>query len=819
MNPKRSALSIAVMMVCGAAFGVTLPQGTTLEKTIARSTDWGRSASYKYLVEGPGEGYFVKHLFPIEPSVFYTDGEASITNPLIAFAQLSDFQIVDDRSPLRVTPADRLAPGWDTGSAYRPQEQLSTHMADALIRKVRFVGVGPASGVPLKLALITGDNVDNMQRNETRWYINLLDGAEVRQTLNEPQSVGRDSAVGYNNVNYFVPGLYSGGIYAGFPTYGVSRTSGSYWDAVRAPFQATGIGMPWYTALGNHDRMVQGNLPLNPSDYGLNWSRLFSDGVEGFLRNYALGGITPELITGVPEHQPSNARLIEGFAVGDFHLYNRAVSSDSSRALVNRPEYIDEHFRTTGSPVGHGYTRGATKGYYSFLSGPDSLFKFIALDTNESNEFGAQGAITPQQFAWLEEELKAVSSRYRDPSNPGFFVEQPGVKDRLIVVYAHHMIEDISKGSSESVSGSGDQENMVGSRLEQLLLRFPNVIMYVNGHSHANATKPHRFPGGTNNKNGFWEINTSSSFDWPMQARTIEVAVGVDPNVLSIFTTMLDMDAPLNPGEDMDSIGVGSPLLKYQLASLGRQLGANDPQQVADLDKRRGLDPASRNAHLTLPMPFPIHGGGKPHAVASYTKDTADPLTVHYSAEGSFDPDGTIASWEWTFSDGTRSNEQNPTKTFAQFGQYTATLKVTDNLKFVDTATTAAVALHDPCVCDSLQNGVPVHAYRQAGTSRGGATFETPARYSYYVAPGTTSVTFSSANDLFIPKLNDNTDLYVDYRSVPTLRSFRCSSTTPRSNEESCTIDHPEPGYWYVQILPNGDQLQSLKANVTATSY
>jgi gliding motility-associated-like protein len=40
---------------------------------------------------------------------------------------------------------------------------------------------------------------------------------------------------------------------------------------------------------------------------------------------------------------------------------------------------------------------------------------------------------------------------------------------------------------------------------------------------------------------------------------------------------------------------------------------------------------------------------------------------------------GTITAWDWSFGDGTRSTQQNPTKTYSKFGDYTATLTVTDN--------------------------------------------------------------------------------------------------------------------------------------------
>src|SRR5205823_7548933 len=49
-------------------------------------------------------------------------------------------------------------------------------------------------------------------------------------------------------------------------------------------------------------------------------------------------------------------------------------------------------------------------------------------------------------------------------------------------------------------------------------------------------------------------------------------------------------------------------------------------------------------------------------------------------SDQSSDPDGSIASWQWTFGDGTSgSTAQNPSHTYSAGGSYTVTLTVKDN--------------------------------------------------------------------------------------------------------------------------------------------
>ena len=73
--------------------------------------------------------------------------------------------------------------------------------------------------------------------------------------------------------------------------------------------------------------------------------------------------------------------------------------------------------------------------------------------------------------------------------------------------------------------------------------------------------------------------------------------------------------------------------------------------------------------------------GRRPIAQATATPDSGPtPLTVAFSSEGSNDPDGTTLTYAWDFNgDGTTdSTETNPTFEYTVAGDYTATLRVTD---------------------------------------------------------------------------------------------------------------------------------------------
>jgi len=130
-----------------------------------------------------------------------------------------------------------------------------------------------------------------------------------------------------------------------------------------------------------------------------------------------------------------------------------------------------------------------------------------------------------------------------------------------------------------------------GTEILALLHRFPNVVLWLNGHTHANAVCPRRDPDHP--ARGFWEVTTCAVMDWPCQTRLVEL---IDAGgYLSIVCTMVDHDAPVAPGS-LDTNG--------GLASLHRELAANVPFLGAGSGRAGAV--TDRNVELRIPPPFPL---------------------------------------------------------------------------------------------------------------------------------------------------------------------------------------------------------------------
>lgn len=543
--------------------------GLTTAYTLRRGERAGRGTDgvYYQLARGPGEPHLRRlELAPHAPA---PERRAS----LLHFAYVTDLHIVDPESPGRFEFVDRLA-GPDymhlLTPAYRPHEFMQLHACEAMLRTMNAVAGSPLTGAPVQFHLCTGDYTDNAQLNELRWALGLLEGATIA-----PPGAGRAyegvASAAWGDDAYWRPDAPDDDYRRrwGFPVYP------DLLDTAARPFTAHGAARPWLSCFGNHDSFIQGTARFTPA-----FERLLTG--DRKARALPAGFDLPAYLD---RYIAQPEELLAGPAA--------QITPDPARRHYTRHELLRAHLEARGEPAGHGFSARNLDGgtaYYADDSHPG--VRLIALDTvNPGGNY--HGGIGAAQLAWLEERLIEVHARYWD--SDGRAVET-GNTDRLVVILSHHGLSTLV---NDLVAPEGEQDlpRALGPQVEALLHRFPNVVLWVNGHTHRNAVRPRPDPAGRSS--GFWEVTTSSLLDWPCQARLVEL-IDNGNGTLSVLCTMVDHAAPADPAHADPAHADGL----MRLAALHRELAANDPH--CGIAGGNQGQPADRNVELVLPAPFPL---------------------------------------------------------------------------------------------------------------------------------------------------------------------------------------------------------------------
>ncbi len=464
---------------------------------------------------------------------------ASVTKKtkLLNFFAMTDIHITDKEAPnsfIFLQQHDQQFSGGNT-SIYSPIMMYTTHVLDAAIQTANALH----KKNPFDFFISLGDTCNCTSYNELRWYIDVIDGKVIT-----PSS---GAHLGAQTIDY------------------------------QKPFQAAGLdkSIPFYQAIGNHDHFLLGSFPPYATwlaDTFLSDSFLSDTvwSVPDFLQPdpltfpamfsvEKLKNDSPRFYAGVIDGSTPYGTIINYGSVDAPPTPQTKVAADPNRRSLLRTEWIQEFFKTTTSPVGHGFNLVASNpnfnlvpendkaGFacYSFVPKSDIPLKVIVLDDtqredDESVDIHGHGFLDDARWAWLQAELADGQAA-----------------NQLMIIAAHIPIAVVNiaaetewwLGGNKTApdpkplgDASTDIQNAVDlAGLVQKLWETPNLLMWIAGHRHVNTVKAFKSPTlyETTPESGFWQVETSSLHDFPQQFRTFEIYLNSDYSI-SIETVNVD---------------------------------------------------------------------------------------------------------------------------------------------------------------------------------------------------------------------------------------------------------------------------------------
>jgi len=424
----------------------------------------------------------------------YSRSAVTKKTKLINFFTISDIHITDKEAPNQLIYIQRLHPTMPVGaSIYSGIMLYTTHVLDAAVQTVNALH----KQNPIDFGLSLGDTCNTTQLNETRWYIDVLDGKIIK-----PSS---GAHLGTDTIDY------------------------------QKPYKAAGLdrSIPWYQTLGNHDHFWMGSIPVDHSSRKDLRQSYITDEV------FATGDVladprkinSRDYYTGVLDGSTPYGDIKYAGPVGNFSSPPK-VTADPDRRSLLRTEWMGEFLKTSSRPAGHGFnTTNAQNGFacYSFMPKSNLPIKVIVLDDTQKEDDGSadihgHGFLDQARWAWLKKELA-------DGDAAG----------QLMIIAAHIPIGvEVTAPNSEMGWWTDPQNAVTLPGLIAELQSHPNLLMWVAGHRHLNTVKAFVSPDPINApEKGFWHVETPSLRDFPQQFRTFEIYLNSDYTV-SIMTTDVD---------------------------------------------------------------------------------------------------------------------------------------------------------------------------------------------------------------------------------------------------------------------------------------
>ena len=375
------------------------------------------------------------------------------TRALVTFVQVGDSEVTDAESPARLEMLDRY--GAPFTSAFRPQE--------ALTGQVLASSVASIDRLRPQAVVLTGDLIANDQKNELDEFLAVLRGGEVDPNSGGPGYQGVQAATDPDAYYYR-------------PQVDPPRHPGLLGEA-ETPFPSPGLHARWFPLVGDHDVLVQGNLPATPATNTI---------ATGDRKLIALG---PAAL-GLAKRRTFSPGIVDRLLAHGLPGRSMHVTADPRRREL-APGQVVERLRRASGISGQGPLLD-----YTFPLGKHAVG--IALDTVDRSG-GAEGIVRPGQMTWLRRRLAAAGAR-------------------SVFVFSHSALTSAAGGEGPVA----------------LLDRDSHVVAAVSSSSHRDTIVPRRTRAG-----GYWLVSTASLIDYPQQARAFRLLRTADGGLV-LETWMLD---------------------------------------------------------------------------------------------------------------------------------------------------------------------------------------------------------------------------------------------------------------------------------------
>lgn len=509
---------------------VALPDGTP-ELVI---TDVSQYDTYGYSHWSIGQPNDYGPLLP--------DGSAPGTRTkveaMLNFFTMTDIHITDKESTAQIPFLGTVSSFGDVNtSGYSPVIMSTTHVLDAAVQTINALHAQNNPSFDFGLAL--GDESNNTQYNELRWFIDTMDGKKIN-----PSS---GAHLGSKTIDY------------------------------QQPYQTAGLdkSIPWYAVIGNHDQWWIGTLAY--TDYVrkvLTSNTVMDIGFTGsgssFFPTFDQRGFYVGVVNGATPYGDITGYGPEGSIaqpVVAADKNRRSLTTDTSTTL----NWMKEFFNTTSKPKGHGFGPDNLRNdFASYTFEPKSSvpIKVIVLDdTCKTNPYGnrqaqsyARGCLDQDRYQWLVNELELGQAQGKlmiiaahIPVGPQWNVPDappgnPPLPNNMVVPLFIATCNEAGSTPAVPCQPPTPLENnspvppysvVTDATLLQTLHNYSNVILWLSGHRHINTVTPQPAPAGKGPEFGFWLVETSSLRDFPQMFRTFQIQRNAE-NTLSMFITNVD---------------------------------------------------------------------------------------------------------------------------------------------------------------------------------------------------------------------------------------------------------------------------------------